>query len=86
MHGAAAAQSANIILRCVPRPLVRNGVQGCPGMIQKHQAAANAQAGNRGVSPTNAKAGQLSQKLAMERRTSSSANVKGNPNERMMVS
>lgn len=55
-------------------------------MIQKHQAAANAQAGNRGVSPTNAKAGQLSQKLAMERRTSSSANVKGNPNERMMVS
>lgn len=38
------------------------------------------------MSPTNAKAGQLSQKLAMERRTSSSANVKGNPNERMMVS
>ncbi|EKC98518.1 hypothetical protein A1Q2_07114 [Trichosporon asahii var. asahii CBS 8904] len=65
-------------------PSLRSGVQGCPGMIQKHQAVANAQAGNRGVSPTNAKAGQLSQKLAMERRTSSSANVKGNPNERMM--
>lgn len=52
---------------------------------RRTDVAADAQAGNRGVSPTNAKAGQLSQKLAMERRTSSSANVKGNPNERMMV-
>lgn len=50
-------------------------------------AAADAQADKRGVSASNAKAGQLSQKLAMERRTSGAAvQTKGNPNERMMVS